>query len=60
MQGPAQTLWLIADKIITLRGVATGELPLIAALIPPLHRLAAPTRQAPGRAPVKQSSANRG
>jgi len=53
VQGPAQKLQLIADKIITLRGVITGKLQLIAALIPPLHPLSVPTARVPRRAPTK-------
>lgn len=39
VQGPAQTLQRIADQIITLRGVITGRLQLMASLIPPVHPL---------------------
>jgi CopG family nickel-responsive transcriptional regulator len=39
VQGPARALQCIADKMITLRGVLSGKLQLIAALIPPLHPL---------------------
>jgi CopG family transcriptional regulator, nickel-responsive regulator len=37
VQGPAQTVQAIADEIITLRGVITGRLQLMAAMIPPVH-----------------------
>lgn len=37
VQGPAQTVQSIANEIITLRGVITGKLQLIGAVIPPLH-----------------------
>lgn len=37
VQGPARMLQEIADKMITQRGVISGNLQLIAALIPPLH-----------------------
>lgn len=37
VQGPAQTVQAIANTIITLRGVITGKLQLIGAVIPPLH-----------------------
>ncbi len=37
VQGPALKLQSIADEIITLRGVITGKLQLMAAMIPPIH-----------------------
>jgi len=37
VQGPVQSLQKIANAMITLRGVITGKLQLISALIPPLH-----------------------
>lgn len=39
VQGPALRVQGIADEIITLRGVISGKLQLMAALIPPLHPL---------------------
>jgi CopG family nickel-responsive transcriptional regulator len=39
VQGPAHTLQAVADEMITLRGVVSGKMQLIAALIPPLHPL---------------------
>lgn len=39
VQGPAQKVQGIADEIITLRGVITGKLQLMAALMPPVHTL---------------------
>ena len=39
VQGPAQQVQTIANEMITLRGVITGKLQLIGALIPPLHPL---------------------
>jgi CopG family nickel-responsive transcriptional regulator len=36
VQGPANTLQRIADELITLRGVITGRMQLMAAVIPPL------------------------
>ena len=39
VQGPAAELQGIADAMITLRGVITGRLQLLAAVIPPLHPL---------------------
>ena len=41
VQGPAQKVQAIADEIITLRGVITGKLQLMAALIPPVHPMPA-------------------
>lgn len=37
VQGPARKLQDIADEMITCRGVISGKMQLIAALIPPLH-----------------------
>jgi len=37
VQGPAQKIQDIADQMITLRGVITGRIQLMAAVIPPLH-----------------------
>lgn len=39
VQGPAKQVQVIANEMITLRGVITGKLQLIGALIPPLHPL---------------------
>jgi CopG family transcriptional regulator, nickel-responsive regulator len=39
VQGPADALQGIADAMITLRGIITGRLQLLAALLPPLHPL---------------------
>jgi CopG family nickel-responsive transcriptional regulator len=41
VQGPANRLQDIANDMITLRGVVTGQLQLLAAVIPPLHPLPA-------------------
>jgi CopG family nickel-responsive transcriptional regulator len=49
VQGPARTLQGIADKMTACRGVISGKMHLIAALIPQLHPFIAPTtKQAPG------------
>jgi CopG family transcriptional regulator, nickel-responsive regulator len=40
VQGPARTLQLIADEMTSRRGVISGKMHLIAALIPPLHPFA--------------------
>jgi CopG family nickel-responsive transcriptional regulator len=37
VQGPAAKVQTIADEVITLRGVITGKLQLLAALMPPIH-----------------------
>lgn len=37
VQGPARKLQAIADEMITRRGVISGKMQLIAAVIPPLH-----------------------
>ncbi len=37
VQGPAARLQDIANQMITLRGIITGRLHLLAAVIPPLH-----------------------
>ena len=39
VQGPADKLAEIANELITLRGIITGRLQLLAAVIPPLHPL---------------------
>lgn len=41
VQGPAQKVQAIADEIVTLRGVITGRLQLMAAMIPPVHPMPA-------------------
>jgi CopG family nickel-responsive transcriptional regulator len=37
VQGPAAKVQAIADEMIALRGVITGHLQLLTAVIPPLH-----------------------
>ena len=37
VQGPAAKVQTIADEVITLRGIITGKLQLLAALMPPIH-----------------------
>jgi len=39
VQGPAAHLQAIADAMITRRGIISGKMQLIAALIPPVHPL---------------------
>lgn len=41
VQGPAKKLKMIADKMITCKGVSTGQLLMSAAIMPPLHPLPA-------------------
>ena len=41
LQGPANQLKLIADKMTTLRGVTSGKLLLSASILPPIHPLPA-------------------
>jgi CopG family nickel-responsive transcriptional regulator len=37
VQGPVKSLQAIADKMITKRGVISGQMNMIAALIPQVH-----------------------
>ena len=37
VQGPARTLQRVADEMITLRGVISGKLHLVASVMPPVH-----------------------
>ncbi|ABE50122.1 nickel-responsive transcriptional regulator NikR [Methylobacillus flagellatus] len=46
VQGPAQDVQKIADELIALRGVTTGRLQLMAAMIPPLHPMPSKGRKA--------------
>jgi CopG family transcriptional regulator, nickel-responsive regulator len=48
VQGPAGKLQEIANELITLRGIITGRLQLLAAAIPPVHPL--PPKKAGARA----------
>ncbi|ADE10337.1 nickel-responsive transcriptional regulator NikR [Sideroxydans lithotrophicus] len=41
VQGPAAELQAVANEMITLRGIITGRLQLLAAVIPPVHPLSA-------------------
>lgn len=41
VQGPAKKLKMIADKMITCKGVSTGQLLMSAAIMPPIHPLPA-------------------
>jgi CopG family transcriptional regulator, nickel-responsive regulator len=50
VQGPAQKLQAIADQMITQRGVVSGRIQVIAALIPQLHPFIVDVRSAPGAA----------
>lgn len=44
VQGPAQTVQTIANEIIAIRGVITGKLQLMGAIIPPLHPMTLATK----------------
>jgi len=48
VQGPAKKLNLIADRMITCRGVITGKLLMSTAIIPQLHPLPAAQKQPAG------------
>ncbi len=39
VQGPAQTLKMISDKLITCKGVKSGKLTISSMILPPLHPL---------------------
>ena len=54
VQGPAATLQLIADKMITNRGVISGKLELTTTLIPQLHL--PPGQRRSRTAPVPESA----
>ena len=42
VQGPAAKLQEVANEMIALRGIITGRLQLLAAVIPPVHPLTSP------------------
>ena len=46
VQGPGKKLKMIANEMISLRGVMTGKLLLNTAIIPPVHPLPEPAEQA--------------
>jgi len=59
VQGPAKMLQEIADEMITRRGVISGRMQLIAALIPQVHpftRASRTSEQALGRQPAGDES----
>jgi CopG family nickel-responsive transcriptional regulator len=37
VQGPASRLKIIADKLITCKGVRSGKLTISSAILPPIH-----------------------
>ena len=39
VQGPAEKLQKVADEMLTLRGVISGRLHLVASVMPPVHAL---------------------
>jgi len=45
VQGPAYTLQAIRDEMLAQRGVITGHLQLLTAVIPPLHAPASDTKE---------------
>ncbi len=45
VQGPVRKVLAIADQIVSLRGIVTGRLQLMAAVIPPVHPLPKPSRK---------------
>lgn len=47
VQGPASTLQAITNEMIALRGVVTGHLQLLAAVIPPLHAPSCDIKESP-------------
>jgi CopG family nickel-responsive transcriptional regulator len=49
VQGPVKTLQTIADQLISRRGVISGRMHLVAALIPQLHPFARRGRPAAAR-----------
>jgi CopG family transcriptional regulator, nickel-responsive regulator len=50
VQGPARKLQAIADEMTSRRGVISGKMHLIAALIPPVHPFTDRTKRARGAA----------
>jgi CopG family transcriptional regulator, nickel-responsive regulator len=48
VQGPAEKLQAVANEMLTLRGIITGRLQLLAAAIPPVHPLTCPPIQVTG------------
>ncbi len=44
VQGPAQTVQNIANEIISIRGIITGKLQLMGAVIPQLHPMTSATK----------------
>src|SRR5712672_483810 len=51
VQGPARKLQMIADEMTSRRGVISGKVHLVAALIPPVHPFFAGAKQPQGAAP---------
>jgi CopG family nickel-responsive transcriptional regulator len=51
VQGPARKLQMIADEMTSRRGVISGKMHLIAALIPQLHPFIDGAKQTKGAAP---------
>ena len=55
IQGPARRLQDITDEVITLRGVITGRLQLLAAVMPPLHPLSGAKSETDSRPATKRA-----
>ncbi len=57
VQGPATKLQEVANQMITLRGIVTGRLQLLAAVIPPVHPLfATKSEESSPRNPPKKKA----
>jgi CopG family nickel-responsive transcriptional regulator len=58
VQGPATKLQEVANEMITLRGIITGRLQLLAAVIPPVHPLSGnkSEKSSPLNSPKKPNS----
>ena len=56
VQGPAEKLQAIANEITTLRGIVTGRLQLLAAVIPPVHPLSGSKSKAESRSSRKSKA----
>jgi CopG family nickel-responsive transcriptional regulator len=54
VQGPAAELQAVANEMITLRGIITGRLQLLAAVIPPVHPLSANENRASSQRSVRK------
>lgn len=55
VQGPATKLQEVANEMVTLRGIVTGRLQLLAAVIPPVHPLSDTKSEKPSPLNFKKS-----